>query len=508
MPRRTATAVAAGIRRVKHSPSLHAPRRRRAAVRSHKAASVNGALRSKSRAPSATPSRSASLTHALWPASGAALLFGIAVTLAIGGLVQALGGERDATGLKARSILGASFLALAIGVRVPERFAVWVCMVAWRRFVTRGARSPLSGTLIHPGAGDRPLYWLVLSVLALAAGLSAALLPFQARLGHRFHAWMHARFLWSDLSVEMLDLLTAFLVGWLPLVLLGLTLASAHHLCCRFGQWNPRALAWSLVGASVGLPIAFAWQGVAQIADPILIAAALPALIVSAFAAILGSSHADKLNTPPEPLPPTPQHRDRRPTLLRASVAAVGGGSACAIVVAGMDAGLTVLTPGVMLAALGAGTLLGSREAQHRGTSLASFGLASAAAGTITAGAACTLAGGQTAGSLFAWLIITVAVGTIGFAAARGRGLLLARVASRSAMGAQELGWLFLSTALTVTVTAPLAIHFLGRRGTLFLLALSLVAVGLTLVIREPTRRFRISPDHNDLQPDHQGNDR
>ena len=74
------------------------------------------------------------------PACLVSALLGAATAMAVAGLVfrfHVLFGDRgplaiDVTG----TVVGIAMMTLALGVRLPQRFAVWVCAVAWRRFVS------------------------------------------------------------------------------------------------------------------------------------------------------------------------------------------------------------------------------------------------------------------------------------------------------------------------------------------------------------------------------------
>ena len=126
------------------------------------------------------------------------------------------------------------------------------------------------------------------------------------------------------------------------------------------------------------------------------------------------------------------------------------------------------------------------------------FGAACNVAGVVVAiGVVARSSSSGRAGATESILACAALVG-IGFATAYGRQTLLIRVASRSSAGAVELGRLLVCAGLTLLVGAPLAVHFFGPTAALIMLAVSLVALGGTLVIHDPvgspqTRRIRLA---------------
>jgi len=442
------------------------------------------------------------LRDRVWPAAAAAAMLGVSTGMVIAGLtakLQVTFGESADSG---STVVGAAMLALAVGVRVPHRFAVSVCTAAWRRFVNWGTASQLSGALIRPGAPDRALYWLVLAVIALIAGVSSALLPLGLSATAAAYGGMHARFLWSATPLAVLQILTAFIAGLIPLAALGLSISCTHHLCCRLAQWDAGASAWVLAGSAVGMLLANQVTVSAVAADLSLVAASLPALVVSIGAAFLGSSGGAPVAGPVESAPTAlPLWSDRWPTLLRASIVAVGGGSACVVFVWGVHPEAEVHRFGAhsatwLIAALAIGLLVGARTPRPAARSIGGFGAACNAAGLMVALGAPAFPSSR-AMSAAALLLACGGSAAIGFAVAYGRQTLLMRVASRSSAGAVELGRLLVCAAFTWLVGAPLAVRLFGPTAALMMLALSLVALGGTLIIHEPvgpprTRRVRL----------------
>ena len=446
--------------------------------------------------------------YAARPAALVAVMLGIATAMVVVGLSARFQVVFADAGGQPSVVVGAALFALAVGVRVPHRFAVSVCTAAWRRFVRKGTTSELAGALIHHGAPDRALYWLVLAVIALAAGVAITLLPLSVSTVSAFYEWMNAHFLWSKAPLALLQTFTAFAAGVIPLAALGLSISCAHHLCCRFAQWEVDATAWILLGAAVGALLATRAIESMIAADPFLIAASLPALLVSIAAAFLGASGDQSILRPVEPPPaPLPLWSDRWPTLLRASIVAVGGGSACAVYVwidpMAQNSASVILSaaknlPASLLIALAIGLLGGARMNRPGRRTIGGFGAACNVAGVVVAigAATCSSSSGRADATVF--ILACAALVGIGFATAYGRQTLLIRVASRSSAGAVELGRLLVCAGLTLLVGAPLAVHFFGPTATLIMLAVSLVALGGTLVIHDPvgspkTRRIRLA---------------
>jgi len=441
--------------------------------------------------------------YAARPAALVAVILGIATAMVVVGLSARFQLVFADTGGPPSVVVGAALIALAVGVRVPHRFAVSVCTAAWQRFVRKGTTSELAGALIHHGAPDRALYWLVLAVIALAAGVAIALLPLSVSTVSAFYEWMNVHFLWSKAPLAVLQTVTAFAAGLIPLVVLGLSISCAHHLCCRFAQWEVDATAWVMLGAAVGAFFATRAIGSIIAADPFLIAASLPVLLVSITAAFLGSS-GDQSNLRPVEPPPAalPLWSDRWPTLLRASIVAIGGGSTCAAYVwidyLAQNSDHRGMVPVFLLIAFAIGLLGGARMNRPWRRTIGGFGAACNVAGVIIAigAVACSSSSGRAGAVVF--ILACAALVGIGFATAYGRQTLLIRVASRSSAGAIELGRLLVCAGLTVLVGAPLAVHFFGSTATLIMLAVSLVALGGTLVIHDPvgspkTRHIRLA---------------
>jgi len=402
----------------------------------------------------------------------------------------------------ANAVVAGALIALAIGVGVPQRFVVRACCVAWRRFMHPDSSPDWVVAHIGQDAPDRPLHGLVISLLALCGGVGALVLPLTTTAAETVHATLHAWFLWPAPTNLVLDASIALVTAAIPLVPWGVAMCGLHHLCCPRGQWDGRATAWGLIGAGGGLLCFTALARMNLHSNVLLTAAGLPALIVALGVALLGGGGAEQPWRDVGIDAPVPIQRDRWPGLLRGALVAIAGGGACAATVwlghLGPGAPGRAIFLAVMPAALGAGMLFSRRAARSAGWSIAGFGTACSAAGVATAVGVLVMRGGVVAGAFETVTIACLGLGGIGYATAHGSTALGARVASRAAAGAQELARSLACAGVTVLVTAPLAIHLFGHPAAMLMLALSLVAVGGTLVIHDAAdprrlRRARLS---------------
>ncbi len=435
------------------------------------------------------------------PAACVATLLGAATAMVVTGLTFRLGTSFALTDFPIEAVVGGALFALAIGVAVPTRLATWVCATAWRRFVSRGKPSQISEVLLNHGSVDRPLYWVVLSVIALGGGIATALLPLNVRLVLGAYEWLHAHFVWSAAPLEILHVGLVLAAGFVPLTILGLAVSCAHHLSCRWGRWDTKATGWWLIGGFAG-----AWLGSGLVrwelaVDMVFLVASLPALAVAVVSAGVSSAGQATWKGDEKESSPLPMWSDRWPRLLRASIVAVGGGGAYAATVwAGHPVGGHLAGSNVapaMLLAMGMGVLAACLSKRLGLRSIGGFGVASASAGVVVAGMTAALAHVPGAGRSACWLAGWITVAVIGYATAYGRKTLLDRVASRSAAGAKVLAYLLACSGLTVWLAAPRMVRWVGEPATLVLLALSLLALGGMLIIHEPsyspgTRRLRL----------------
>lgn len=426
------------------------------------------------------------------------VLLGMTCAMMTVGLMARFRGAIGSPQHTSGAVFCAVFIAMAIGVRVPRQFAIWVSAFALRRFMVRRPRGGPSTTGPDPTGTDQSLHWLVLSVVALLAGILTAVLPMGTTAALDVYAWLIDRFVWSAVPFLALQLLIVFICVFLPGAALGLAAAFAHRLSCPHGTWQTRATGWLLIGASIGVAVASTISAFRARPDLILVAASLPSLAAALLAGLASSAH---LKTTPHPLDADPamlpQWSDRWPRLLRTSIIAVGGSAACTVAIwirVMQDArGADFLPVCAMLFALGVGILVGGWSKLPRVRSIGGFGTACLVAGID---AACGSVVANHAASIPAvWSHVTAcaSVAIIGFAVAYGRQTLLRRVASRPAAGATILGNKLLCCALTVWVGVPAALMLVGAEATLILVAVSLVALGGALIIHEPgySRRTR-----------------
>ncbi len=431
------------------------------------------------------------------------MLLGASLAMVVGGLLASL---RDGVhhGYASRgAVIGGALLAGAVGVRVPQRLAMWVCVRAWQRLALRAKPPGVSRLLVNPEPADLPLYWLALSVIALVAGVAIATLPLGVHLADTFHDWTHARFVWSTAPHAIFHAALVFVTGLVPLAALGLAVSCAHHISCAHGVWEPKATGWLLIGGAGGALI-WAWLiGAAGPCELVLAAAALPALMVSLVGVASGSPRFAPSEAVGEAEPePLPIWSDRWPTLLRASIVAVGSCGACAAAIwheslAPEVEAVDTLVPS-LLAALGVGFLAGSRVKRSGFRSIGGFGVACASAGLMTSAGSAGLLGKPAMGTGPTLALALVGIAAAGLATAYGHQTLRSRVANRSVVGATVLARGLVGGAISVWIVAPLLSRYFGAAAALSILGLSLLALGGTLIIHEPsyspqTRRVRLA---------------
>ena len=422
-------------------------------------------------------------------AAGVMTLLGVTAALAIAGVTRHFGNVFQAGGPSQGAVVAGALAAVGLGLRVPQRFAIWLCALAWQRFVRRGKTSSVSGVLIRPAPADRPLYWVVLSVITVVAGVLTALMPWNVRLAHRAYLWLHAHFVWSDVILVVLHGVLAFLVVLVPLAMLGLAVSCSHHLSCRHSRWEPRATAWLLVGAGGGTLIATwiqaSWGG----GGLTLLSAALPALLVSLIAVALSATDGASAEVEPESMP-LPMSSDKYPTLLRAGVVLLGAAAVGVITIwvrgYAQDPGTIGTGLAGMLLAVGGGALAGAPSEDAGVRSIGGFGAACGVAGLLLAGAALVIANGIVSSPAGVGLVACTSLAAIGFAAAYGTETLLHRVASRSSAGASILARTLIFGALAGPLAAPVWGGWIRQSSLLLLVALALLVLAGTLLLHEP----------------------
>ena len=435
-------------------------------------------------------------------AAAASVLLGAATAMAVVGLSLRFENIFGDPTVAHHTVTAAALLAMAIGVRLPQRFAIWTSTLAWRRFAFGDRSSFITGPLLHNGSASRAEYWAVLAVLALLAGVGTALLPLISRLALAGYGGMLTHFVWSLAPLVILQTAVVLLTTLVPLTILGQTIAMTHRLSCPFARWETRSSAWLLAGAAPGILLASAIAPTGEQTTLVLLAAAIPALLVSLLAVGVGSTPSDDRQGieagPPEALP---LWSDRWPTLLRASIVAVGTGGVWGVSVwgrhlgGGSGSGEAMLA--ALLGALGLGVGIGCRTRRSGRRSIGGFGVACTVAGVLIAAESAAWPLENFLGDGGVIILAGAGVAALGFAAAYGRRTLLHRVARRSAAGAAMLARVLVCSAVVVWVGAPVTIHCLGERAALATLAIFMVALGGTLVIHEPTcstrtRRVRL----------------
>ncbi|UCE62263.1 MAG: hypothetical protein JSU63_11225 [Phycisphaerales bacterium] len=427
-----------------------------------------------------------------------AALLGVSIAMAIVGLCTRLRAEFAGLAHCSDIVVGSALLALAIGVRAPRRLAVWACASAWRRFVKRGQPSALSDTLLRPGSSDRSLYWLALSIIALVSGVITALWPINAKFAMATYVWMNAHFIWSPIPLLVLQTATIVLAGFVPLAAMGLSVSCVHHVACRFGQWDSRALPWLLVGSAGGVLIAAQIVRLTSQVNLVLVAAALPVLLVSLVCAVSGPvRRADSSDGPGARSMSLPTWRDRWPTLLRLSIVVVGCSGVFALALLVRYAGRSTALDGypvvlaTLLGAMGVGGLLGSRLRHSGLRSIGGFGVACAVAGAVTLLSAFAHSRMDAPPPLFGLLAGCVTVGTLMMASAYGHQVLLHRVANRSSAGATILGRLFLGSLLTICLVVPVLTRLTTMSRLLAALSIVLLTLSAAMIAHEPAYSAR-----------------
>jgi hypothetical protein len=428
------------------------------------------------------------------------MLVGATIAMLLRGLTVGLMDGLGSEGMSPEAVTGGAFLALAAGVVLPRRLVLWVRSKAWRRFVADGRHGDVVDWLVEGQRPDRPSYWIVLSIVALLAGVAAAMMPLLIQLSVALFYWFDARFVWSLLPLLALHFLIALAAAFIPLGVLGLAVSGVHHLCCPMGKWESRATTWLLIGAAAGVAIAGKVSQRATDVELVFLGAAMPALLLALMAGGLGAFDRAGDRSDPETADELPIWSDRRPQLTRACVVVVGGGAACAALVWSRilaEGGDHTAPWAIMLLVLGMGYAAGCRSGSGGCYTIGSFGVVSVLAGVIVA----VCAGGSLATLGSTWppsaasetwaysLMACVSLAPIGFATGFGRRLLLTRVGSRSSEGAKMVARLFVCTSVTCWLTAPLALLLIGTWATLMLLALSLIVLGGSLLMLDPSPR-------------------
>jgi len=436
----------------------------------------------------------------IWVGFLAATLLGAASTMIIAGLAARCREVFGARAPTSASVAAIGLVALGIGIGVPQRFAVWLCDLAWRRLIHRGQTSEIAVAFFGPSSADQPLQWAVLSVVSLAAGVATALVPVHLRLTGSFYGWLHVHFVWSDVPLVALHLFLVSLTGVVPLATLGLAVACAHHLICRCGAWAPAATGWAVMGAAFGGLISGWMASHTSNSDLTLLAASLPVLTLALIAAASASSLGFASARPCSRIGHGAENErwslpivsDDKAMLLRTTVISLG---AVAGIVGGVWAGCTSWMTGQssaptwhLLAVLALGLLIGCRIHRDALRTDRVFGVACASAGLLIALSTLRASGESALGWLGAVRFASLA--SLGVAVAYGLHARLQCVASRSSVAASTLACVLLAAGLGIGVATQVADSRFGPRAALWIAGLCLAALGGTPIFRDlPIRR-------------------
>jgi hypothetical protein len=433
------------------------------------------------------------------PASLSGTLIGVAVGLIVTGLCAVMSsGVADRSG----AVVCGCLVALAIGVRLPQELAVRISRVRPRKR-RRGRRAITNGgEWSSIDEGDRAFQWMVMSVVALVAGLVTSGLLGYLRIGFWARGVLESRFLWSESGQSVLAVILALGVSAGPLAMLGLSLSCAHRVGGDRARWNPFVSAWFTVGVAVGVLMArVAIDGLSR-PGLSLMAAPIPVLLVALSAVRLGSSSAIRGRRRWRESGALPLIRDHWPTLVRGTCVAAGGCVAWMIVswwaVAGGHGSSSGFYIPAALASVGLGFFLGTVHRWGAVRSLGGFGVACAAAGLLGGCAMSVALPGEPSRAGPAWFFPLVGVGAGGYATAYGLMVIFNRVAGRSQVGVRVLWRILLVAALIAAFGAPACRLWIGAAGSLALGPIALVAVGGIVILHEPcysprTRWLRIA---------------
>lgn len=455
------------------------------------------------RSEAAKPPRASAIESRRYPidAAGVALLLGATIAIALVGLIRTFN-VRAEVPIPTRFVVGAALMALAIGVRVPHGFATWFCATTWRRLLSRDRHTAMSLAQASHWGQDRPLHWVVLSLLVLLASVATVCTPWAIRLAKWMYQGMLNEFVWSNASHTLLLTGVSFAAALPAFALLGLAGASMHHLMCSHGKWDTKASAYLLLGAVAGYVAATEVLRFGAKTDSYFLSASLPALLAALLAAAVCASGSRSFHTSgSEAAPSAPEWSDRWPRILRTGIVLVvliATGSVVAWLQRLMDSDTgSTISLSVLLGSLGVGILIGSRRKRDGLRSIGGFGVACVFAGIAAAMSVCPGITLQRS----AWLALALAVvGAVAVGAAAGYGnqVLLHRVGGRSSVGARTLARSLASAAVMVWLVAPAMVAMLGPVTALTANSLALFAIGGLLIIHEPTysrrtRRLRLS---------------
>jgi hypothetical protein len=389
------------------------------------------------------------------------------------------------------SVIAGQMVAIAVGISVPQRFAVWLCAQAWNRFIRRGRATPMTFAAVHSESPDRPLTWMVLAAIALCAGLLTALWPFVAPIGLGVFEWQEHSFVWSDPLIPIVRFVGGFTIGFIPLSLLGLAASFAHHLGSRETSWATGIGGWWIIGTACGVVFVQSISDSAAAGGWVLLAAALPSLLTAIGAALFGSADFSQTGKGSNDISAAlPTSSDEHPVILRMGVSSVVLALASAVT-AGclelLDSPTAMRAASfIVLVSAGLGWLFGCRVAPYGPDSLRALGTGCAGAGLVLAAA--SGANFEAVPEAMPARLFSLCVGpaALAFTAAYGLEVLLHRVANRASEGAIWLGRSIVGAAAAGPMfTAPFR-HWVGTPSVLLFLATGLLALGGILIVQEP----------------------
>lgn len=389
----------------------------------------------------------------------------------------------------ARTVLGVALLALASGIRLPQRFTMWLCAKAWLQFVRRGKASPHAEIIINPTSADRPLYWTVLAAVTLTSGLVVIVLPWVLGQSLVLHRILMAHFVWSDPMIAvMLAFITSISIA-IPFGMLGIGVSFAHRLSCPFGRWDTRATAWLLLGSGIGTALALSLRSAIHQPHIILVAGALPTLLAAVVSVIASTKEPATQSLSSAPTSRLPLTSDRRPRLLRVAIVGVAGVGVCAmsIISTGSYAYHTGWMIAWLLIVMGLGVYAGCALTPTGKRTMGGFGTVCISAGVVVGLCAIAWSFGWLGHSIYSFAWLCVCVTSIGFAMAYGRLALLQRVAIRTSTGATILARMTIFAAAIICIIAPLMIKTLSQATAISVLAICLLSIGTAMVINEQT---------------------
>jgi hypothetical protein len=425
-----------------------------------------------------------------------ALLMGSGACLSL----SCLAGRFDklfATAHAGRLVTGLGFFCLAVGALIPQRAARYLGL-RWRH-------GPLERP---PAADDVALLWTVLALVSLLCGLTLAAVPLALPLAQGGYGWLLERFLWSPSSLSILQSVTVVAVLLPGLALLGLGMACTCRLACGACHWRVSPMGWALVGAGLGSGLTTLLPRTGASREALTGAAAVPVLLAAVVAARrMGSPVEGGRLSALTVSPAIPSVRDRWPMLLRASVAWVAASTAAAVAVwvqvpqcwpiaaARGTGGALMSLPAIM----GAGVVVCDLTKASRLHSAGGFGVASVVAGVGLAASCSIPAVWLTDGSRVEVPALMPLLGgglsavIMGYVLAYGHRTVLCRAGSRAASGAALLALSLAAAAVVVLLIGQSPVSIKASYATLAGIAISLVALGGTTIIHEPTysRRTR-----------------